>query len=263
MEEKKSYSNHAQKQITLPSPPKTSFMCFSLYKEKEMTEENLYTSNVVKKKVQFKEIADAWRCLTDRERAVWDEEARKDKYRYSREKSLFVQYSKETGTFHTPKKRSKKNPLAPKRPMSAFLRYAQSRRKIVRDKNPDMNNTDVSRLLGEMWRNSSEEKKAPYVQQELHERAMYKVDIAKWRAEQAQDDAKKTIEQSSVSLKRNHSYLDYDISNKENEYTDMHSHQSYVASYYPDDHDSWRANRKDEIFSFSPARNRSPLTPCE
>lgn len=168
--------------------------------------------------------------------------------------------------FHSPKKRSKKHPLAPKRPMSAFLRYAQSRRKIMRDKNPDMSNTDISRILGEMWRNSSEEKKAPYVQQELYERAMYKIDIAKWRAEQAQDDAKRTIEQSSVLCKRNHSYLDHKMSNKENEHIAMHSHSSYAASYYHNDHDYWRDNKKDEVqdelHSFSP-RYRSPLTPCE
>lgn len=53
--------------------------------------------------------------------------------------------------------------------MSAFLRYSLTRRKAVKADNPDMNNTDISRLLGEMWRNAPEEEKKPYVENELKE----------------------------------------------------------------------------------------------
>lgn len=62
-------------------------------------------------------------------------------------------------------------------------------RKMVKEQNPDMANTDVSRLLGEMWRDGSPEEKAPYVETELRERAIYKKDIARFRAEQAKKDA--------------------------------------------------------------------------
>lgn len=51
-----------------------------------------------------------------------------------------------------------------------------------------MANTDVSRLLGEMWRNASPKEKAPYVEEELRERAVYKKDIARFKANQAQLD---------------------------------------------------------------------------
>ena len=72
-----------------------------------------------------------------------------------------------------PKRRAKKHPLAPKRPMSAFLKYSISRRKAVKADNPDMNNTDISRLLGEMWRNASEDDKRPYKENELKESKIY------------------------------------------------------------------------------------------
>ena len=52
-----------------------------------------------------------------------------------------------------------------------------------------MSNTDVSRLLGEMWRNASPKERAPYVEQEEKERAVYKKDIARFRADQANLDA--------------------------------------------------------------------------
>ena len=53
--------------------------------------------------------------------------------------------------------------------MSAFLKYSLSRRKGVKADNPDMNNTDISRLLGEMWRNARKDEKRPYVEEELQE----------------------------------------------------------------------------------------------
>ena len=93
------------------------------------------------------------------------------------------------GPWIVPKRRAKKHPLAPKRPMSAFLRYSQMRRKQVKEENPDMSNTDVSRLLGEMWRNASKRERAPFCEQEERERAIYKRDIARFRAEQARLDA--------------------------------------------------------------------------
>ena len=38
-----------------------------------------------------------------------------------------------------------------------------------------------ARLLGEMWRNATANEKAPYVDKELKERAIYKAEIAEWR----------------------------------------------------------------------------------
>jgi hypothetical protein len=73
--------------------------------------------------------------------------------------------------------------------MSAFLKFSQRRRSSVKERNPDMSNTDVSRLLGEMWRNASPAERAPYVEEEEKERAAYKAEIQKWRNEQASIDA--------------------------------------------------------------------------
>jgi hypothetical protein len=109
-----------------------------------------------------------------------------------REKSAYK------GPWDLPKRRAKKHPLAPKRPMSAFLKYSQTRRSIVKEENPDMSNTDVSRLLGEMWRNASPRERAPYVEQEKRERDIYNKDIARWRAEQNRLDAQSRTSHQSV-----------------------------------------------------------------
>jgi hypothetical protein len=49
-------------------------------------------------------------------------------------------------------------------------------------------NTDISRLLGEMWRNASPLERSPYVEQEEKERAVYKDQTKLWRDKQAKED---------------------------------------------------------------------------
>ena len=167
---------------TPPKPPRSAFICFKdsmqdqVWKKYNITADNDDTLNLY---------ASEWRKLSKTERAKWDEAARNDKVRFVREKAAF------TGPYNLPKRRAKKNPSAPKRPMSAFLKYSQSRRKNVKEENPDMSNTDVSRLLGEMWRNASDEEKKPYRDEEEIERADYNARIKKWKTEYAQQEAAK------------------------------------------------------------------------
>lgn len=142
----------------------------------------------------LKYVAEEWKRLSDQQRAFWDEEARNDKVRYVREKAEYK------GPWNIPKRRAKKHPLAPKRPMSAFLKYSQKRRTRVKQENPDMSNTDVSRLLGEMWRNAAPAERAPYVEEEERERAQYKDDIAAWRGEQAVQKTARRQPHHSVSV---------------------------------------------------------------
>lgn len=74
---------------------------------------------------------------------------------------------------------------APRRPMSAFLKYSKMTRPRVKKENPHLENTDVSRLLGEMWKNADPEERKPYEDNELLERAAYNATIQKWREEVA------------------------------------------------------------------------------
>ena len=65
--------------------------------------------------------------------------------------------------------------------MSAFLLFSQGRRRRVKQENPDMKNTEISSLLGEMWRESTDEERRPFVERELGLREKYKVDLAEWK----------------------------------------------------------------------------------
>jgi HMG (high mobility group) box len=128
-----------------------------------------------------------WKNLSAEERIHWENVAAKDKQRFMVEKSSY------TGPWQVPWKRARKDPSAPKRPMSAFLYFSQEKRRQIKEANPNMRNTEISRVLGELWRNASDDVKLPHVEREKQEREKYKVAIADWRTEYNQkvDDQQK------------------------------------------------------------------------
>jgi len=147
-------------------------------KHKEIKKElgsNATVSDVSKK------ISRVWHALPPNERAHWDEEAEKDKKRYETEKASY------NGPWKILAKPSKADANAPKRPMSSFLYYAQKYRPIAKKDNPELCNTEVSKLLGVMWKNAPEDEKQKYIQHEEAQRAIYNSAIADWHKKQAED----------------------------------------------------------------------------
>mmetsp|Transcript_34489 Transcript_34489/g.38121 ORF Transcript_34489/g.38121 Transcript_34489/m.38121 type:complete len:236 (-) Transcript_34489:181-888(-) len=92
--------------------------------------------------------------------------------------------------------------MAPRRPMSAFLKFSKTHRALIRQENPDVGNTDVSRLLGERWRNMSVEDKRVYVETEIVEREAYKRKMAQFKAQQARLDAASRTHHASIPTPR-------------------------------------------------------------
>eukprot|EP00804_Cyclotella_cryptica_P018310 CCRYP_017654-RA/>CCRYP_017654-RA protein AED:0.36 eAED:0.36 QI:0/0/0/0.5/1/1/4/0/416 len=177
-----------------PAPAKSAFMCFSFTKREEIMNRvgSSEGDGVVK------ELAKEWRKLSKYEKKYWDDMARADKTRYAKEKEEYSARMK--GKSLVKKLRAKKNPLAPKRPMSAFLMYAQKKRKILQSENPDMPNADISRLLGESWRNASLEEKAPYLEREEAERKIYRVKMDSWKNDQKLMNSLKTPNERKRNL---------------------------------------------------------------
>lgn len=157
---------------------KSSYMFFSTEKHRSIRQElaekgeidKLSTTDVAKL------VSQAWRDLSNEERDVWEDMARKDKARYEMEKSMY------TGPWKVPaKKRSQKDPNAPKRPMSAFLSFSNSKRAYVKEKHPNVGNAEISRILAQMWKDASPEERKDHVDREFQLRQEYKTAIAEWR----------------------------------------------------------------------------------
>lgn len=60
------------------------------------------------------------------------------------------------------KSKKKVDPNKPKRPLTAFMRYSASRRKIIRDENPQHSMIQISKIIGEEWRGLTDDGKRPY-----------------------------------------------------------------------------------------------------
>jgi high mobility group protein B1 len=160
-----------------PQAPKrfrSSYICFFTAKQSEIKKELGELATVAQ---ISKRSAQLWKELSTEDRGFWDDVAARDKQRYLAEKASYI------GPWQIPYKRAKKDPSAPKRPMSAFLHFSRGRRSKIKEKNPDMKNTEVSKILGNLWRNSTEEERRPYVENEKVERGKYKTAMSKWKEE--------------------------------------------------------------------------------
>ena len=61
------------------------------------------------------------------------------------------------------------------------MNYCQTQRKILKEQNPALKNTEISKLLGEEWKNAPQYIRQPHIDREHSEREIYKVEIANWR----------------------------------------------------------------------------------
>ena len=86
--------------------------------------------------------------------------------------------------------------------MSAFLYFSQDRRKGIKEVNPNLKNTEISRILGEMWKKATDEERAPHIRNEAAERKKYKVKIAEWKSQEAKrkKEAQKKLEEQEAML---------------------------------------------------------------
>jgi HMG (high mobility group) box len=114
--------------------------------------------------------------LGEEDRNHWEEIAQNDKARYEIEKSMY------SGPWKVPvKKRLQDHLNIPRRPMSAFLAFSHANRAEVKRKNPEHNNTQISRHLAQLWKEAKEDEKKEYIDQEYTLRQKYLADIAVWR----------------------------------------------------------------------------------
>jgi len=119
-----------------------------------------------------------WKSMSSKERKKWEDMAKKDKERYKLEMSIY------SGPSTLPKchKRYKKDKSAPKRPMSAYLDYSKTlRSQVIRDNPHVIDNREISKMLGVMWKNATEKEKEPFINKEKILRAKYIHDVEKWR----------------------------------------------------------------------------------
>ena len=150
------------------------------YFNHQISFQQLYCAHYLQVPDAARQISMAWKALSPEDKKKWEEMAEKDKLRYKVEKSIF------TGQLTVVKgeKRAKKDSEAPKRPMSAFLDYSKTLRSQAIKDNPHVtDNKEISKILGSMWRNATDEEKQPFIDKELLLRDEYNEKTRQYKKE--------------------------------------------------------------------------------
>ena len=117
-----------------------------------------------------------WRGMSDKDKKKYIELEKTAKENYLKQKEEYERNapSKPAATKKKEKKtkEAKKN-SGPKRAWPPFFFYQQDRREVLKKENPDKTHKNIVSMLGEEWRNLSEEKKQPYVDKSLEDQKRY------------------------------------------------------------------------------------------
>jgi len=164
-----------------PKRFKSAFIIFSAEKHKEIKKKLEKEGRPEKTTDIAKLVSESWKSLPPGEREKWEQKAETDRARYEEEKATYK------GPWKVPaqNKRSTKDPSAPKRPMSAFLAYSNSRRAGLKRLNPKATNADLSKMLSKTWKELAADERAKYMEEEADLRAKYKQNMAVWRKKAA------------------------------------------------------------------------------
>lgn len=69
--------------------------------------------------------------------------------------------------------RKKKDPDAPKRPLSGYMYFSNEYREVVRSENPSINFGQVSKILAEKWKNLGLDDRKPYEEMADNDKKRY------------------------------------------------------------------------------------------
>lgn len=147
-----------RKKLKDPNAPKRPRSAYIFY-----CQENRSNLSDMDNKSILKELGKRWKTLTDKEKTPYVKMNEDDKVRYEREMETYTppEHTEETTTGRRKKTR---DPNAPKRPQSAFFLFSSDQRKKLKA-DPDTKSvpsSELSKRIGELWRNLSDKKKAVY-----------------------------------------------------------------------------------------------------
>ena len=96
------------------------------------------------------------------------------------EKAKYVEMSKEA-KLNFKKEKVDKGPKKPKRPLSAYLCYAQEKRIEIKKENPELKMTEITKLLGTAWK--AEEDKTKWKAMAAEKRKVYDAEMEVYKSQ--------------------------------------------------------------------------------
>ncbi|KAJ1344690.1 hypothetical protein BSLG_000213 [Batrachochytrium salamandrivorans] len=79
------------------------------------------------------------------------------------------------------KKKARKDPDAPKRPLSAFMIFSKENRPRIREENPEASFGELGKLLGAAWRELNDKDKLIYTEKADEDKGRYERDMQSYK----------------------------------------------------------------------------------
>ena len=112
----------------------------------------------------------------------WEKKADADKARYAKEMETYVPTDDPTGGAGGKSKRSKKDPNAPKRNMSAYFLYSVHIRPTIKEENPEASFGDIARLISQRFKTLDEKEKTQWEEKAADDKVRYQREMEDYRA---------------------------------------------------------------------------------
>jgi hypothetical protein len=145
-------------------------MCYEEHKKK-YPNENVQVTEISKK------CSEKWKTMSENEKHRFTDLAQKDAERYQNE---CMAMGGETAVGK--RKRTKKDPNAPKRALSAFFIFSQEKRPEVSGGHPEWKVGQVAQELGRQWKSLTPEMKTKYDDMAATEKGRYEVEMRDYKA---------------------------------------------------------------------------------
>jgi hypothetical protein len=135
-----------------PKRVRSAYLFFCKENRQEVASTCLKNTDILKK------LGEMWKELSDKKKKKYVKMSDEDKERYEEEMKLYVPPEGEE------KKKSKSKKTGVKRAPSSYMLFCKDNREKIKEENPDIKFGDITKTLGQMWRDLSDKKKQKYVE---------------------------------------------------------------------------------------------------
>jgi len=196
---RKAAATKKKKDPNAPKRPMSAYLIFTQENRPAIKAELEKNGEKIKVTDVLKALGAKWKTLTPQDKVPYDKKAKTDKDRFEKEKKTYVPQDdsssdsdssdgkskkRKGGGKAATKKKRKKDPDAPKKPMTAYLLYANDQREKIKAElaksNPEGEKTKVTEIMksiGARWKKETPEVKEKFDKLAASAKAQYQVQV--------------------------------------------------------------------------------------